>query len=210
MSEFQVVTGVATIIGLVATVLNLTLFFREKEKAHVRAGLVVLLLLTLGLGVLFLPRYAPGLVAHLPQPLAQGLTALSPAESPTPKPETPAAPPLQGSFSLELHRNLLGGVDSLNAKFQFANLGNQNLRVTAYQLKLLNEHKQVVHSYYRVLTQPVELSGLAAAEKELELDAEIRDHWLSWQDQEQHGPVEMTWEAHDPQGQVFRVSSSNG
>lgn len=215
MSEFQVVTVVATFIGLVATVLNLVAFFREKEKAHIRAGLVVVAALMIALGIVLLPRYAPGVaqsaVAHLPSPAAAALQGwANPHPQPSAKPE-PVTPPLQGSFALELHRNLLGGIDALMAKFQFSNVSKTNLRVTAYHLKLHDQAGAVAHSYYRVLSQPVEVASLSNAQQEVELDAEIRDRWLAWQEQESHGPVEITWEAHNAEdGHVYRISSSNG
>jgi hypothetical protein len=217
MSEFQVVTVVATVIGLVATVLNLVAFFREKEKAHIRAGLVVVAALVVALGIVLLPRYAPGVaqgvVSHLPAPAGVALQGWANPQAQaqvTPMPE-PVTPPLQGSFAIELHRNLLGGIDALMAKFQFSNVSKTNLRVTAYHLKLHDHAGAVAHSYYRVLSQPVEVSPLANAAQEVELDAEIRDRWLAWQEQESHGPVEITWEAHNAEdGRVYRISSSNG
>lgn len=216
MSEFQVITAVATFIGFVATVLNLVAFFREKDKGHVRAGLFVLAALMALLGIVMLPRLAPGVaqsaIAYLPQPAANALQGWA-NPNPAPAAVTPTAepaPPLQGSFAIELHRNLLGGIDALMAKFQFSNISRDSLRVTAYQVKLREPGGAVAHSYYRVLSQPVVVDGQGSAEQEVELDQEIRDRWLAWQEQQPHGPVEITWEAHTPSGQRFRISSSNG
>lgn len=74
MSTFQIVTLVASTLGIIASVMNLVAFVREKDKSHTRAGFGCLSGLLLLLAVVLLPRYAPGpslgmvqsLPAHLP------------------------------------------------------------------------------------------------------------------------------------------------
>jgi hypothetical protein len=71
MTEIQVITLLATMLGMTATVLNLVAFVREKDRSHTKAGLSALALLVLVLAVGFLPRYAPdtarSFVSALPQ-----------------------------------------------------------------------------------------------------------------------------------------------
>ncbi|MBT9587038.1 hypothetical protein IV102_27090 [bacterium] len=217
MSEFQVITGVASLVGFVATILNLVAFFHEKDKSHIRSGLRVLAGVAVLLAVILFPRFAPGsarqLASKLPGPAR---TLLNPwlDSSPTPLPAAtaPEANPLQGSFTLDLRRNLLGGVDSLIARFQFSNLTPESARVTAYQVRYVDQAGQLRHSFYRVLNPPIQVEGHSQASQDTEFDAEIRDVWVAGLDHEagQRDKVEITWEGTDAQGRRFKVTSSNG
>ena len=226
MSEFQAITLLVTLVGFVATILNLVAFFREKDKSHVRAGLKVLLVVVVMLALLFFPRYAPGparqLSVRLPASARRVLEPwLQPSTTPTPvllaevtpSPQaTQDAAPLQGSFTLDLRRNLLGGIDSLMAQFQFSNLTSESARVTAYQIRYLDPKGQCTHSFYRVLSQPIEIGAQAHDQKEVEMDAEIRDCWVAGLDREvaERDRVEVTWEGLDARGHRFKLTSSNG
>lgn len=220
MSEIQVFTLLATLVGFTATVFNLVAFLREKERSHVRAGILTLSVLLLPLLIYFAPRLLPGpvqrLVGSLPPAVAgplQGWARGSMGEGkPAPVQTPPPAPPMQGSFVLELQRNLLGGVDGLLARFQFSNLSQSRLRITAYHLQLLDGDGKVLHAYYRVLPESIAVPGQCTEQKEIELDAEIRDAWMAWQELEgkAKGPVQVTWQAQDGQGQYFELTASNG
>lgn len=220
MSEFQIITLMISLVGLIATIFNLVAFFREKDRGHVRAGLKILFAMAALLGILFFPRIAPGPARQVSERLPQSArTALAPWLHPKPATvdtaekvvaETP--PPLQGSFTLELRRNILGGVDSLMAKFQFSNLSSGTVRVTAYQFRYVNRAGFCTHSFYRVMAQPVEVTSHHHTTQEVEIDAEIRDVWVAGLGHELHerDKVEITWEGIDEKGQRFKVVSSNG
>ncbi len=213
MSEIQVLTVVAGLIGFSATVLNLVAFVREKDRGHLKVGLVVLALLGVAATVLFLPRLLPGgaraLAERLPNGprrlLAPWLTPVAPVPSASP---TEASVPLQASFTLELKRNLLGGVDSLQSHIQFASLDQQEARVTAFRVRFLNPAGQETHSFYRVLPSAVSVPGLGHLAHEVELDPEIRDVWVADLDREENERqrVEISWEGQDSAGRPFQTS----
>jgi hypothetical protein len=220
MSEFQVITLVVSLVGFAATVLNLVAFFHEKDKTHIRSGLRVLAGVAVLAALLFFPRYAPasarGLAGRLPAsarevlgPWLQGPAPASPAPAASPEPEVR---PLQGSFTLDLRRNLLGGIDSLMAHFQFSNLTSGSIRISAYRVRYLDREGQTRHSFYRVLSAPLQVEGHAHSSQEVELDAEIRDVWVNGLEREasQRDKMEITWEGLDSQGRPFQASSSNG
>jgi hypothetical protein len=232
VSEVQALTLIASILGLVATVLNLVAFVREKDKGHTRAGLFILTLLALAMALFFLPHYAPELarswVGAMPPRVASFLEpwVASPAveqpavPTPTAPPEvatpsatpTPEAPPLQGSFSIEIHRNLLGGIGALVANFNFANLSPEPARVVAYHIRIVEKKGQEPHNYDRVLAKTIDVAASATIQSEVELDPEIRDRWVPWHDVEaaQRGAIEIRWEAQDSKGKRFSFSASNG
>lgn len=217
MSEFQVITLVASLVGFVATILNLVAFFHEKDKTHIRTGLRVLAGVAVLLALLLFPRFAPGsarqLAGRLPGP-ARSLLNPWLDSSPTPQPAAaaPEVNPLQGSFTLDLRRNLLGGVEALMAHFQFSNLTPESARVTAYQVRYIDQAGQTRHSFYRVLSEPIQVGANSHANQDTELDAEIRDVWVAGLEHEagQRDRVEITWEGTDAQGRRFKVTSSNG
>jgi len=163
MSEIQVLTVAAGLIGFSATVLNLVAFIREKDRGHLKVGLIVLALLGVAATVLFLPRLLPGgaraLAGRLPNGprhlLAPWLTPVASVPS-----ATPTVVPLQASFTLELKRNLLGGVDSLLAHVQFASLAQQEARVTAFRVRFLDPAGRETHTFYRVLPSAVSVPFL--------------------------------------------------
>jgi hypothetical protein len=215
MSELQVVTLLATLIGLIATVLNLVAFVREKDKSHTRAGLGFLLLLVLLLAVVFLPRYAPEtareIVSAMPTSVAGVLQPwLNAPPAPIAVPE--AAPPFLGSFTIEIQRNLLGGIGALVSNFQFSNSSAQSVRVTAYSVRITGKLGEAARSYDRVLAEPVVVGAGGTATTQVELDAEIRDQWVAREDLDaaERGPIEITWQCQDGDGRHFRLSSQNG
>lgn len=212
MEEFQVITVVAGLIGFSATILNLVAFIREKDRSHLRVGLRVLAALGLATAVLFVPRLVPdqarALAAQLPAP-AQSLLGgwLAP---PLPAQSRPAEilVPVQASFTLELKRNLLGGVDCLVAHCQFSNLSTEAVRLTAFRATYKNAQGKPTQSFYRVLPASVKLSGQAHLQYEVELDPEIRDIWVYDQDREEseRRHLEISWEGQDSSGALFQVS----
>lgn len=224
MSDFQVLTVLATLLGIVATVLNLVAFVREKDRSHTRAGFHLLLILGVALGLFCLPRYAPGtarsLVAALPAsaaPVLQPWLATAPSSTPAAAavemaPPVESKPPLLGSFTIEIQRNMLGGIGALVSNFQFSNPSTQSVQVTAYHVRITRKSGETAHSYDRVLSEPVLVDAGATAKTQVELDAEIRDQWVAREDQEaaERGPIEITWECQSAGGQPFVLKSSNG
>jgi hypothetical protein len=217
MSDIQVLTMVAGLIGFSATVLNLVAFVREKDRGHLKVGLSVLATMALAASVLFFPRVLPNraqaLAARLPEGPRRLLTPwLSPTPTAAPQATTTpdAPPPLQGSFTLELKRNLLGGVDCLMARFQFSNLSRQGARVTAYRVNYLDAQGRTTHSFYRVLPGAIAIPGLGQVQQDVELDPEIRDVWVAGMDREEkeRDRVEIHWEGQDAEGRRFEVSGS--
>ncbi len=224
MSEFQVLTLVATLLGITATALNLVAFVREKDKSHTRAGILFLFLLVMLLGVFFLPRYAPNaarrLASGMPASVARTLgpwldssssQSASLATSNSPVAES-AVPAVLGSFTIEIDRNLLGGIGALVSDFRFSNSSGQAVRVSAYHLKLTPQVGDTARNYDRVLEEPMSLEPGASGQTQVELDAEIRDQWVAREKLEPgvRGPIEITWEFQDAEGRLFRVTSSNG
>lgn len=220
MSEIQVVTLLATLLGLVATVLNLVAFVREKDKSHTRAGFTALFLLLTLLAVAFMPRYAPGaaqaLVSVVPEPVAGPLQTWANAPSTTSttaaSPSTPAEGGVRGSFTIEIQRNIFGGIGRVVSNFHFSNPSGQAVRVTAYHIRITPKLGETARNYDRVMEQPV-VVGADGVEKTLvELDAEIRDQWVSREDlpPAQRGPIEISWDCEDAAGHHFTLHSSNG
>ncbi|MBS2036625.1 hypothetical protein JST97_16665 [bacterium] len=213
MNEFQVITLVAGLIGFSATVLNLVAFVREKDRSHLKIGLRVLAFMGLASALLFLPRLAPerakALAEHLPSPV-RGLLGgwLAPPAPAAARPPAPAPAPVQASFTLELKRNLLGGVDCLMAHCQFSNLSTEGARLTAFRVSYLDAQGKTTRSFYRVLPAAVNLGGQGHLQYDVELDPEIRDIWVNDQDQEesQRQRVEISWEGQDASGSLFQVS----
>lgn len=217
MSDIQILTVVAGLIGFSATMLNLVAFVREKDRGHLKIGLAVLSLMALGASLLFLPRVLPNRAQALAARLPEGpRRLLAPWLTPTPAVSTPTpavpemAPPLQGSYTLELKRNLLGGVDSLMAHFQFANLSSQSARVTAFRIRYLDSQGRPTHSCYRVLPTAFSVPGQGQLQQEVELDPEIRDVWVAGLDRQEseRDRVEIRWEGQDAEGRRFEVSGT--
>ena len=152
----------------------------------------------------------------LPESAASSLQGWAKPSTPTqPAPPAPLPnepPPLQGSFAIEIHRNLLHGIGSVVANFTFSNLADQAARVTAYHIQIVEKKGEAAHSYDRVLPEPVEIGAHGTAKAEVELDPEIRDHWVAWRDVDaaERGAIEIRWEAQDAQGRRFTWSSTNG
>lgn len=212
MSEFQVMTAVTALIGFVATVLNLVAFVREKDRSHTKAGLRVLALMAVLLGVLFFPRYAPGAAGQLAQRLP---VSLKPVLGPWLEKRAPAVAPLpvavQASFTLDLRRNLLGGIDCLMAHFQFHNSGQPTV-ISAYQVRYLQPDGKVTHSFDRLLSPPIDLAAAGQNQREVELDPSIRDVWVEQLDREasQRLRMEIVWQGRDAAGNTVEARASNG
>lgn len=200
MTEIQVLTLLATLLGLIATVLNLVAFFREKERSHVRAALTVLVLLGLGVAGLFHPQVR----ARWESP---GRSVPVEATA-SPAPEVA----LQGSFTLDLQRNLLGGVDALMARFHFHNPLDRVVKVTSYEVSWWDGQGRCRHRFERVLPESLGVANGASLQQEVELDPEIRDCWVAYQDLEpqQRDRMQIVWTALDSSGRTYRFSSSNG
>lgn len=210
MSEIQILTVVAGLIGFSATVLNLVAFVREKDRGHLKVGLLVLGLMALAATLLYLPRLLPGGAQALATRLPEGPRRLfSPWLNPTPaaSPVAVVPAPLQGSFTLELKRNLLGGVDCLMADFRFANLTRESVRVTAFRVRYLDSAGKSAHNFYRVLPTAMVVPGQGQLQQDVELDPDIRDVWVAGLDREpsERARVEISWEVQDTQGRVFQV-----
>ncbi|ODT75499.1 hypothetical protein ABS71_04385 [bacterium SCN 62-11] len=141
--------------------------------------------------------------------LAPWLTPSPTIATPTPA-ATQTAPPLQGSYTLELKRNLLGGVDSLMARFQFANLSSGSARVTAFRVLYLDAQGHPTHSFYRVLPTSFSVPAQGQMQQEVELDPEIRDVWVAGLDRPEgeRDRVEIHWEGQDAEGRRFEVSGT--
>lgn len=204
MTEFQVLATVGSLIGLMATVLNLVTFFREKERGHVKAGLVTLGVLMLLGSLAFVPRFFPGVRQSLAPylPATQALSA--PAQ----------AAPVQGSFAMDLRRNLLGGVDGLFSDFRFVNPGDTPARVISYEVRMLNPDGSLAHTYTRVLAEPIEVAGHAHVSQQVEMDQEIRDSWQRWTESDagKAGALEVSWSGslQGESSQLFTFTSRNG
>jgi hypothetical protein len=212
MTSVELITGLATGLGIIATVLNLTAFVREKDRAHTRAGMIVLMILVCLMGLVLLPRFAPRQMARLVARSPQAVRPYLQAWIAEPAASQPAvAVPLEGSFSIDIHRNLFGGIGSLVAGFQFVNVSADPVRVVGYRIRI-PQKAGPASSFERVLPSPLVVPPSGAEKKEYDLDAEIRDHWVPWHAQEaaQRGPVEVHWDCLDAQGRRFSVSSSNG
>lgn len=218
MSDFQVLTVLATVLGLIGTAMNLVAFVREKDRSHTKAGLSFVFLLAVLVGVLLLPRYAPDsarrLVGALPDSMEGRLQPwLSGAAAPTtPVVQAPPASPVLGSFTIEIQRNMFGGIGALVSNFQFSNPGRGAVRVTAYHVRISPKPGDAPRNYDRVLTEPLLVPAGGTARTQVELDAEIRDQWVAREDLEptQRGPIELLWECHQEDGASFQLSSSNG
>jgi hypothetical protein len=210
----QILTLVATVLGIVMAVFNLVAFVREKDRGHLRAGLAALFLLALGLGLVLLPHFYPAtarrIVARLPGPAARFLEPWANLSGPVlPALPAPTPAPLEGSFSIELRRNILGGIDSVVALFHFADLAGEGGRVTSWQIRIQPEEGGPSRSFRRVLPQPVEVPPRGTARAEAELDEEIRDVWLARRDQEKPGAIEVTWQGVDARGNRFSFSAAD-
>lgn len=221
MSDFQVLTVLATVLGLIGTAMNLVAFVREKDRSHTKAGFSFVLLLALLVGIVLLPRYAPESARRLVQAMPDGVeatmqpwldsSAAAPPAAPAPNPEPEPARVL-GSFTIEIQRNLLGGIGALVANFQFSNSEPTAVRVTAYHVRITPKLGEATRNYDRVLNEPLAVPAGGTAKIQVELDAEIRDQWVTREDLEpaQRGPIEILWECQAEGGAAFQVSSSNG
>ncbi len=215
MKPVEILTITATCLGIVATVLNLVAFVREKDRSHLKVGgTVILLLLVLG-GLLLLPRLAPSttsaLAGRLPDRavrfLGPWLDQAGPGAPDVTAPTPEAAPAgMQGSATIEIRRNLLGGIGSIVASFRFVDLSGEGGRVTAWSLDLQEQADGPHYSFSRVLETPVTVPAGGTATAEVELDSEIGDRWLARREAENPGGMEIRWDAQDQGGQPFQFS----
>lgn len=214
MSGIAVVSLVASVLGLVATSLNLAAFVREKDRSHTRAGLAFLFAVATVVGLLLLPSYAPEtagrLVASLPahaspylEPwLRKGGVAMT----------APDASGMRGAFTIEIQRNFFGGIGALVSNFAFANPSEQTVKVTGYHVRLVCRQGEAARNYDRVLEQPVAVEAGGNGKSQVELDAEIRDQWVTREGLEpaDRGPIEISWDCQSADGRTFTLTSSNG
>jgi len=213
MKPVEILTLTATTLGLVATVLNLVAFIREKDRSHLKVGGTVILLLVVGGGLVLLPRLAPSatgaLARRLPEPAVRflgpwlnqaGPTATT--EAARPPERTP--PGMQGSATLEIRRNLLGGIGSIVATFRFVDLSGKGGRVTAWNLDLHERDDGPRFSFSRVLDAPLTVPAGGTASVEVDLDPEIGDRWLARREVPNPGSLEIHWDAQDFQGNPFQ------
>ncbi len=215
MKPVEILTLTATSLGLVATVLNLVAFVREKDRSHLKVGGTVILLLAVGGGLLLMPRLAPSttgaLARHLPDRAVRFLDPWlhpgGPPEAPpaAPAPE-PARPGMQGSATLEIRRNLLGGIGSIVAVFRFVDLSGEGGRVTAWNLDLREREDGPLYSFSRVLETPLTVPAGGTATVEVELDAEIGDRWLARRQAPNPGGMDIRWDAQDSRGTPFQFT----
>lgn len=216
---------VATLLGIVTAVLNLVVFVREKERAHIRTGLVVLFLMAVvGAGALF-PRYAPGAAHRLARMLPRGIArSVRPWLEPgvavggatvatgTSPVTVPAEAVMRGTFDIRIRRNLLGGIDAVVADCQFADLCGRGGRVLAWRLALSPTPESPVRQYDGVLDAPVVLRPGATAHVTFELKGEAREAWLAWHAQKGRGPLKMSFQGLDSTGHavnIFGAGSGN-
>lgn len=231
MNEIQILGLVATVLGIITAVFNLVAFIREKDRAHLRAGIVAVLGLGLIVGVLAFPHLAPGparrLAAALPSSLKPWLgswlapdsrgSAASPQEAPSaPPPASPGAPGttasaatpgLQGTCQVEIRRNLLGGIDTVVAVFRFADLSNRGGRVLSYQLKLQATPGGDIESFYAVLEAPIVVAPGGTAKAEIPLNGPARESWLARHKEKSRGHGEIKWQGLDGDGRKVELAS---
>jgi len=213
MKPVEFLTITATCLGIVATVLNLVAFVREKDRSHLKVGGTVILLLLVLVGLALLPRLAPSttdaLARRLPDRavrvldpwLGQADSSAPVATAPTPE---PAPPGMQGAATIEIRRNLLGGIGSIVASFRFLDLSGEGGRVTAWSLDLQEQAGGPHYNFSRVLETPVTIPAGGTGTAEVELDKEIGDRWLARREAENPGGMEIRWDAQDQQGQPFQ------
>lgn len=178
MSEIQVVTLLASCLGMIATVMNLVAFVREKDKSHTRAGLLALSVLVFTVGVYFLPRFAPStaqrLAAVMPESTA-GVVQPWLTQGGQTSQVSLGGSQVAGSFTIKIDRNLFGGIGALVANFHFSNLTDESIRVTAYRIEIAQKPGESVRSYHRVLDSPVTVEAGAVEKAQVELDASVFD-----------------------------------
>lgn len=222
MKPQEVLTLVATVLGVVATVLNLVAFVREKDRSHLKAGMIVLLLLGLAAVVVFLPHLAPrttaSVVGRLPAPTAAALqpwlasgspapATAPPAEAPAPRVERPA---MQGSATVDIRRNFVGGIDAIVGSFRFVDLTGRGGRVTSWRIGIQEKDGEPLRSFERVLEEPVQVPAGGTASVQVELDPEIGDRWLARREAETPGRMEIHWQGQDADGNPVGVDWADG
>ena len=213
MSEIQILTLVASLLGILGGLANLVTFAREKEKGHKKAVLILLTLLVTALSLLLLPRYAPQFaarcVAALPQNVRPHLSWWVAPAAAAPLPATT----LHASFSLEVDRNLLGGTSALQCLQRFSNTGNTPVRVHGFEIEISPAlDGSGTRKFSRVLAEPVLVPSAGTLDHKTELDEEIRNAWFDWShtDPANRGGIRIRWQAQDAQGHLFETAAHNG
>lgn len=215
MKPLEVLTLVATMLGVVATVLNLVAFVREKDRSHLKFGGLVLLGLALAAVVVFLPRLAPATTASLAgrvPALRPWLAWTSPGAAPpapAPAPQDPG-PAMQGSATVDIRRNFLGGIDALVASFRIVDLSGRGGRVTAWRVGIQEREGEPLRTFERVLDQPVQVPPGGTASTQVELDPEIGDRWLARREAEKPGRLEIHWSGQDAEGNPLGFDWADG
>lgn len=187
---------IATCLGIFLSVLNLVVFLKEKDRSHVRTALLITSLGALLIGLITLPRFAPGVaekMAHQlpPHPWVQAWLGQS-SEQP--------APTLAGSLTPEWQHNLFGGISGLKLICQFSSTTPARTRVLSYRLKVATSQGETPRTFDRVLSEPVVVEAGATAKAEIDVDGEILDAFLKRLDNEHPGAIEVTWTAADERG----------
>ena len=213
MNEIQILGLVATVLGIVTAVFNLVAFVREKDRAHLRAGIVATAVLAVIVGVVAFPHLAPAqarrLATHLPASVAPWLTPWLTSSAPSSSPALAAsgAPSMQGTCQVEIRRNLLGGIDSVVAVFHFADLGNRGGRVLSYRLKLQATPGGAIEHFQSVLDSPVVVAPGSTAKAEIPLQGPAREAWLARHKEKSRGAGSIDWQGLDGDGRRTEFST---
>ena len=218
MNEFQILGLVASVLGIVTAVFNLVAFVREKDRGHLRASIVALVVLGMIVGVFAFPHVAPTqarrLASVLPAPVGAWMAPWLAPETPGPLPSprvaslpTSSAPTLQGTCQVEIRRNLLGGIDSVVAVFRFADLSNRGGRILSYRMKLQATPGAAIERFTSVLDAPVVVAPGGTAKVEIPLNGPIRESWLTRHKEKSRGQGEMTWQGLDGEGRKVELGS---
>lgn len=220
MNEFQILGLVATILGIITAVFNLVAFVREKDRGHLRAGIMAVVVIAMIVGVFAFPHLAPAqarrLATILPAPVGSWLAPwlapqgpASPSFPGTPPASSPAsaAPSLQGTCQVEIRRNLLGGIDSVVAVFRFADLSNRGGRILSYRMKLQATPSGAIERFHAVLDTPVVVAPGGTAKAEVPLNGPIRESWLARHKEKSRGQGEMHWQGLDGEGRAVEFAS---
>lgn len=226
MSAIQILGLVATVLGIIVAVFNLVTFVREKDPGHLRAGIITVAVLALAVGVLAFPYLAPGaarrMAAGLPSSLRPWLGAWlapeasaptaavsppTPSSSPSVAASEPAAPSMQGTGQVEIRRNLLGGIDTVVAVFQFADLSNRGGRILSYEIKLQSTPGGAVEAFRAVMETPVTVEPGATAKVEIPLNGAVRELWLARHKEKTRGRGEVRWYGLDADGRKIELTA---
>lgn len=211
MSEIHILGLMATLLGIVTAVLNLVAFVREKDRGHLRAGLIVLALLGVIAGLAVFPHMAPaaaaGLARRLPPRVAAFMAPwLAPQEAPAP-PSAPAAAVVKGSFTIDIRRNLLGGINDVTADFQFADLSGHGARILAWRMLVQTSPQAAPQTFEGILDAPAVVPAGGTTRVALKLPTAPREAWLARSKEKTRGRLQVRWQGLDADGRAIEVSA---